>query len=97
MLPDSTKSKHMDSRRHFIRKTFVFVAGIGLFFAPIFTLIRKAWSQAKRIILPKGTKMSGLINQNPATLDTRNLEVTPLSDFETMGLADHEVNLDTWQ
>ena len=97
MPQDSTKSKPVDSRRHFIKKTFLFVAGIGLFFTPIFTLIRKAWSEAKRIILPKGTKMSGLINQNPATLDTRNLEVTPLSDFETMGLTDHEVNLDTWR
>jgi len=41
--------------------------------------------------------MSTLVNRNPATLDTRNLEVIPLSDFETMGLTDHEVNLDTWR
>lgn len=97
MQPDSTKSKHLDSRRHFIRKTFLFVAGIGLFFTPIFSLIRKAWSEAKRIILPKGTKMSSLVNENPATLDTRNLEVTPVSDFETMGLTDQVVNIDTWR
>jgi sulfoxide reductase catalytic subunit YedY len=97
MQQDSTKSKHEDSRRHFIRKIFLFVAGIGLFFTPIFSLIRKAWSEAKRIILPKGTKMSSLVNENPATLDTRNLEVTPVSDFETMGLTDQVVNIDTWR
>ena len=87
----------MDTRRHFIKNTFLFLGSIGLFFAPISALIRKAWAKTKRIILPKNTKMSSLVNENPATLDTRNLEVTPLSDFETMGLSDHEVNLDTWR
>jgi sulfoxide reductase catalytic subunit YedY len=49
------------------------------------------------MILPKGTKRSSLINKNPNSLDTRNLEITPLKDFETMGITDHEVDLDTWR
>lgn len=87
----------MATRRHFIKKIFILLSGIGLFFTPIFTLIRKSWARTKRIILPKGTELSSLVNRNPATLDTRNLEVIPLSDFRTMGLTDHAVNLDTWR
>ena len=87
----------MATRRHFIEKTFIFLGGIGFFFTPIFTLIREAWAKTKRIILPKGTKLSSLVNRNPATLDTRNLEVIPLNEFKTMGLTDHEVNLETWR
>ena len=41
--------------------------------------------------------MESLVDQNPAALDTRNLEIIPLNDFETMGLTDHEVNLNTWR
>jgi hypothetical protein len=29
------------------------------------------------------------VNENPADLEARELEVTPLNDFATMGLTDH--------
>jgi len=89
--------KPADSRRYFIKKAFLFFAATGLFISPVFTWFRKAWANSKRIILPKNTKMASLVDQNPAALDARNLEVIPLNDFETMGLTDHEVNLDTWR
>jgi sulfoxide reductase catalytic subunit YedY len=41
--------------------------------------------------------MSSLVDKNPATLDARNLEIMSLGDFETMGLTDHAVTLDTWR
>jgi sulfoxide reductase catalytic subunit YedY len=41
--------------------------------------------------------MVHLIGRDPADLDTRNLDLTPLEDFETMGLDDHRVNLNEWQ
>jgi sulfoxide reductase catalytic subunit YedY len=38
-----------------------------------------------------------LRDKNPATLDTRNLEIIPLKNFETMGLSDHKVDLKSWR
>jgi sulfoxide reductase catalytic subunit YedY len=63
----------------------------------VLSLISRAYAQTKRIILPKGTKMTSLVDKNPADLDTRQLEVIPLDQFETMGLSDHNTNLETWR
>jgi DMSO/TMAO reductase YedYZ molybdopterin-dependent catalytic subunit len=87
----------MNSRRKFIRLTIEIFAGIGLFLSPIAAVFRKAYALTKKILLPKGTQMSSLVDKNPATLDTRNLEVIPLKDFGTMGLADYKVNIDQWR
>jgi sulfoxide reductase catalytic subunit YedY len=57
----------------------------------------KAYAKTKRILVPKGTDLSALRSDNPASLDARNLEVLPLKDFQTMGLTDHEVDLKSWQ
>ncbi|CAB1060980.1 hypothetical protein D1BOALGB6SA_5751 [Olavius sp. associated proteobacterium Delta 1] len=84
------------TRRYFIKRTIRFLAGIGLFLGSLSTAFQSAWAKMKRVILPKGTKMSSLVDRNPATLDARNLQVIPLEDFETMGLTDHQVNLDQW-
>jgi sulfoxide reductase catalytic subunit YedY len=59
--------------------------------------VRWIWARAKKLILPKGTKRESLIGRNPAELDARNMEVTPLKDFGTMGLTDHGVNPETWR
>jgi sulfoxide reductase catalytic subunit YedY len=56
-----------------------------------------AWAKAKKVVLPKGTRMRNLIGRNPADLDTKNLDLTPLEEFETMGLDDHPINLSEWQ
>jgi sulfoxide reductase catalytic subunit YedY len=59
--------------------------------------LSRAYAQSKRIILPKGTKMTSLVDKNPADLDTRQLDVIPLKQFETMGLTDHNTDLDAWR
>jgi sulfoxide reductase catalytic subunit YedY len=41
--------------------------------------------------------MNSLVGKNPATLDTRNLDLTPVQEFDTMGLDDHDVDLKKWQ
>jgi sulfoxide reductase catalytic subunit YedY len=41
--------------------------------------------------------MHTLVGKNPANLDTRNLDLTPVEAFETMGLDDHDVDLKKWQ
>ena len=97
MKTDLEKKESSTSRRLFIKKTIRLLAGIGLFLAPLSCAIRRAWAEAKRVVLPKGTRLSSLIDRNPAELDTRNLEVLPLEEFETMGLTDHETDLDQWR
>ncbi len=87
----------MNKRRQFIKLILGFFAGLGLLFSPLAAGIRWVWAKAKKIILPKGTRVNTLVNKNPAHLDTRNLDLTPLEEFETMGLDDHQVDLNKWQ
>ena len=87
----------MIERRQFLRKGIGFLASMGLLLGPVFSTVRWIYARAQKTILPKGTKMESLTRKNPASLDTRHLETTPLKDFETMGLSDHEVNLDEWR
>jgi DMSO/TMAO reductase YedYZ molybdopterin-dependent catalytic subunit len=87
----------MKTRRQFIKFSIKFLAGLSAFFSTTGKWLAKAYAETKRILLPKGTDLSTLSNKNPATLDTRNLEVRPLKDFETMGLDDYKVNLKSWR
>ena len=87
----------MKTRRQFIKFSVKFLSGLGLFFSTIGTWLTKAYAKAKRILVPKGTDLSALRSDNPASLDTRNLEIQPLKDFQTMGLTDHEVDLKSWR
>ena len=87
----------MNSRRRFIGKTVQFLAIIGTFFNPISSVVRSAYAKVKRRVVPRGTAMGDLINEDPAKLDARNLEVIPLTEFETMGYTDHSVNLQQWR
>jgi sulfoxide reductase catalytic subunit YedY len=87
----------MKTRRQFIKFSLKLLSGLGVFFGTLGSWLAKAYAQTKRILVPKGTDLSALRNENPATLDTRNLEVLPLKDFETMGLTEHEVNLKSWR
>ena len=87
----------MNHRRHFIKLIMGGFAGLGFVFTPLAAGIRLVWAAAKKIILPKGTRMETLIGKNPGDLDTQNLDLTPLEKFETMGLDDHRVDLNTWR
>jgi len=87
----------MEDRRKFLKKTLMFFSATGILFTPLSTFIRVVYAGAKKIVLPRGTKMKSLIQKNPSNLDTRLLEVTPLKDFETMGLDDHEIQVAQWR
>ncbi|MBW2443036.1 MAG: molybdopterin-dependent oxidoreductase [Deltaproteobacteria bacterium] len=76
---------------------FRLTGGMVLGLSTLGSLIARAYAQTKRIILPKGTKMTSLIDKNPADLDNRHLEVIPLAEFETMGLTEHVEDIDTWR
>ena len=64
----------MKTRRQFIKFTIQLLSGVSVFFSGIGLWLKKAYAQTKRIIVPKGTRMSSLRDKNPATLDTRKLE-----------------------
>ena len=87
----------MIERRQFLREGIGFLASISLLLGTLFSAARWIYAKARKTILPKGTKMQSLIQENPGVLDTRNLEITPLKDFGTMGISDYEVNLDEWR
>lgn len=87
----------MKTRRQFIKFSVKFISGLVTFFGTIGGWFEKVYAQTKRILVPKGTDLRSLRSENPATLDTRNLEVRPLEEFETMGQTDHEVDLKSWR
>ncbi len=87
----------MHNRRQFIKTIMGLAAMLGLLFTPLARGVRAALAKAKRVLLPKGTKMDDLIRRNPAKLDTRNLDLTPMEAFDTMGQTDHKVDLDKWR
>ena len=87
----------MNTRRRFFKISLDFITGMGLLLNPLTSWIRLAHAQIKKIILPKHTPLKELIHKNPARLDTRNLDVTPLEDFKTMGITDHKTDLHTWR
>jgi DMSO/TMAO reductase YedYZ molybdopterin-dependent catalytic subunit len=87
----------MNNRRQFIKTILGFASGMGLLLNPLARGVQVVFAKAKKMILPKGTRMNRLAHQNPADLDTRNLDLTPLEKFGTMGLDDHQVDLNRWQ
>ena len=87
----------METRRKFIKKLVGCFTFMGLLFNPFLVGIRSGMTKTKKIVLPKGTKRESLIGKNPSDLDARDLEITPLQDFETMGPTDHKVDSDTWR
>lgn len=87
----------MKTRRQFNKIIFGFFTSLGLLFTPFLSLVRWGIAKTKKFVLPKDTKRETLIEKNPAQLDTRNLEITALEDFGTMGPTDHEVDLDEWR
>lgn len=87
----------MEQRRDFLKRFLAFVGGLLVWTGPLPALARKALAETKKIILPKGTPRETLVDKNPAMLDARNLDPVPLERFGTMGLSDHEVDLEQWR
>jgi DMSO/TMAO reductase YedYZ molybdopterin-dependent catalytic subunit len=84
------------SKRRFLKISIKFITGIGLLASPLFSWIRLVRAKVQKMILPKDFPRKDLVDKNPADLDTRNLDITPLKDFGTMGITDQETDLDTW-
>jgi DMSO/TMAO reductase YedYZ molybdopterin-dependent catalytic subunit len=86
----------MEKRRQFLRFLVGGAAWVGMGFGSLFSTAKWVFAETAKIILPKGTPRESLIDKNPAELDARNLEVTPLENFGTMGLTDHAVRIEQW-
>ncbi len=87
----------MKGRRQFLQAALATLAGVGVLFESPFSFFRPLWAGERRIILPKDTKMGDLAHKNPANLDTRNLDITPLKDFQTMGTTDNKIDAEKWR
>ncbi len=87
----------MKGRRQFLKTALATLAGVGVLLHPFFSFFRSLWAEERRMILPKGTQRESLAHRNPADLDTRNLDITPLKDFQTMGTTDYKVNVEEWR
>ncbi|MGA8180545.1 MAG: molybdopterin-dependent oxidoreductase [Desulfobacterales bacterium] len=85
------------SKRKFLKVSIRFIAGIAFFTGPLFSWVRLVHGKIQKMILPKNFPRKDLVDKNPADLDTRNLSITPLDDFKTMGITDHQTNLNTWR
>lgn len=83
----------MQRRRRFLKTLFGLLTGPLFFHNP---LLRGLAAMTGKVILPKGTGRKTLVDKNPATLDTTQLEITPLEEFDTMGLSDHRIDPGKW-
>ncbi len=87
----------MVRRREFIKRGIGALAGAGIFLGSLLSGAKWVFAKAQKTILPGNTKVQTLISRNPRSLDSRNLDVTNLKDFGTMGLSDHAVDLAAWR
>ncbi len=87
----------MRERRQFLKAALGVLAGVGVFFTSLHSFLRPSWGDERKTVLPKGTKRESLAGKNPANLDTRNLDITPVKDFQTMGTTDNKVDVDKWR
>jgi DMSO/TMAO reductase YedYZ molybdopterin-dependent catalytic subunit len=64
--------------------------------SPLLLLLKRAWALTRRL-LPAGTDPGSLIYEDPEQLDPRNLSITPVTKFGTMGLTAHRVDVARWR
>lgn len=57
----------------------------------------RLWAAGKHRILPSHLKATDLAQMNPKSIDNRNLAITPLEDFGTMGQTDLAVDPARWR
>ena len=85
------------SKRRFLKISIKLITVLSLLASPLFSWIRLVRAKVQKMILPKNFPRKDLVDKNPADLDTHELNITPLKDFGTMGITNHETNLDTWR
>jgi DMSO/TMAO reductase YedYZ molybdopterin-dependent catalytic subunit len=84
-------------RRQFSLLMAAIAGRMALVTSPLGFLLEKAWARDRRRLLPAQTDVGSLIYEDPARLDPRHLPITPISQFGTMGLTEHHVNVSRWR
>lgn len=84
-------------RRQFTALMAAVAGRLALTCSPLGLLLKRAWAQTRRRLLPAQTDLGTLIYENPDELDPRNLPITSISQFGTMGLTDNPVELERWR
>jgi DMSO/TMAO reductase YedYZ molybdopterin-dependent catalytic subunit len=87
----------MKTRREAVKLLVMLGAGASAFWGHLGSGLKLVYAAAKKLVLPKGTRMDSLVTKDPADLDARNLETTPLNEFGTMGLTTYQVSLENWR
>ncbi|MBU2550329.1 MAG: molybdopterin-dependent oxidoreductase [Proteobacteria bacterium] len=87
----------MEDRRTFIKKSLGLAALLGLLAGPFSAGWRWVRAQTAKFVVPKHFKTQDLIPLDPKDLDTRELPLTPLKSFRTMGQTDHEAEPASWR
>lgn len=85
-------------KRRQVLKLFMAVAGwTAVTGSPLALLARRSCAALRRRLLPADTDLGTLLFDSPKFLDSRNLPITPIDKFGTMGLSEHQVDLQRWQ
>ena len=87
----------MKTRREAVKLLVMLGAGASAFWGLLGSGLKLVYAEAQKLVLPKGTRMDSLVTKDPAKLDARNLETTPLNEFGTMGQSTFPVSLDHWR
>lgn len=87
----------MGSRRDFIKKILALSAWPALVKDRPSDRSSPALAAVGKKKLPKGIGRDALKDMNPGTIDASDAAITPLEDFGTMGLDDHETDIDSWR
>ncbi|MGD9071417.1 MAG: hypothetical protein PVI69_06600 [Desulfobacterales bacterium] len=83
----------MSTRRDVLKKILMSLGLIGGF---RLTGMGRLLAASGRKILPPGTRATLLFNEHPADLDIRNLDVSSMNVFGTMGQSLLNVDADSW-
>ena len=85
-------------KRRQILKLFMAVASWTIVAgSPLALLVRRSCAALRKRLLPADTDLGTLLFETPKYLDSRNLPITPIEKFGTMGLSEHQVDLQRWQ
>lgn len=87
----------MNNRRRFLRTGIIAILGGTVFLDPVVFVTRKAFAFAKDRIDSMTDRIKNLRLRNPKDVRRADVPVTPIEEFGSMGLDDHQVDLRSWR
>ena len=87
----------MKERRQFLKAALGLLAGAGIFLPSFLSTRRPFRGEEQNSASSKKVSRENLTHMDPAKVDTSNLEITPLKDFQTMGSTGYKVDREKWR